>query len=226
MLLLHLKHHTGNIDGNETTEGSAAHGKFKKMLHHRHLSSSALLQHTLRVVGQVETGATLIATSVACSPLHRRVDVLVNSNGKQAHLPVQGLPLHIPTQQPQAPLDIDPARLLVVTVDIPPILLRMEYPMEMETEMGCTMVRIHTCMDKTNLAKTERILAIPQQPEQGISLAVPEAWEFMTESRCNGLGNRMRMVDMGEDVDSGVRFVVGHDLSFLIFQAYWIRITE
>lgn len=128
-------------------------------------------------------------------------------------------------QRPLAPLDIDLHRTVEVTVGILLILLHMDYPMEMETGTRHTTVPTHTSMDKT-LGKTEHILATPRQPEPGTYLVVPEGWESMTENRCRGLGSRMRMVDTDGGVDSGVRFVVGHDLSIFIFQAYRIRITE
>lgn len=119
-------------------------------------------------------------------------------------------------QRPLAPLDIDLHRTVEVTVGILLILLHMDYPMEMETGTRHTTVPTHTSMDKT-LGKTEHILATPRQPEPGTYLVVPEGWESMTENRCRGLGSRMRMVDTDGGVDSGVRFVVGHDLSIFIF---------
>lgn len=105
------------------------------------------------------------------------------------------------------------------------ILLHMDYLTEMEMGTRHTMVPTHTSMDKT-LGKTEHILARLRQPEPGTSLVVPEGWGCMTENRCRGLGSRTRMVDTDDGVDSGVQFVVEHDLSIFIFQAYRIRITE
>jgi len=97
--------------------------------------------------------------------------------------------------------------------------------METETEMGFTTVLIHTFMLKP-LERMEHILVTLRQLEPEISPAVQKGWESTIGNKCKGLGSRMKMVGMGDGVDSGARFVVGHELNMFHLQAYRIRLLE